>query len=94
MFNCGYCGHSYDTVEERMKCEKNCRTKKIKEEEEAKAAKQKESMEKDYENLEKMIDERNKFDNQIVKEVSEFQKKYHNEHKNTFTTFLGYPFWF
>ena len=73
---CGYCGHAYPTIGERMNCERVCHDKKVREEEEAKASKKNEEMKKDKDVLIALIKERDNLDEKITNTAREYDKKY------------------
>jgi len=87
-FTCGYCGKTWDTVQERMKCEADCYEKKRKEEARDKEIKKAEDRKNDSEAISSLVEQRNKLDEQIKDAIGKYNKKYNRPFECNFTPLM------
>lgn len=88
---CGYCGKSYPTIEERMKCEASCRETIETKKERMQTEKRQEEMNRDYKELDDMVDKRNKMNADIRELRESLDKKYYGAEADQFYSLLDIP---
>ena len=96
-YTCAYCGKAYQTIEERTQCEERCHNAEILKSKKKEADQRKEDMQKDYDELKKLEEERDRLEKQVREKRVDFCEKYDTLEDNGFYTFLNdtfrNPFW-
>jgi RNA-splicing ligase RtcB len=76
MFNCGICGRTYGTIEERMNCEKKCYENKQKEDKNKQLEKLKQEKEVRISEVEKAYKNADEVYNKAVELENKYKKDY------------------
>ena len=87
MFQCGFCGKEYPTIEGRMECERTCNAERLRKQEEAKKVEMRNKRESDLKELENLIKQREG----INKKIDEISNR-SNLFPFTNSTLFSFPF--
>ena len=89
---CAYCGNVYQTIEERTQCEEKCHNAEILESKKKEADRRKEDMHKDYDELKRLEEARDRLEKQVREKRTDFCEKYDTFEDTGFYTFLNDTF--